>query len=834
VDGGIGLREQARGSGVIGAARLLLRAAWRRHWRASLFLAVVAGLAAAVIGASFQAARRAETSLPEFVEHIRVYEDFTQGCPPGVDPATFTGEAELIEQCTNPRQAARFREVLERVPGVERAGVASTLVVGVLDPSAANHWGRLTLALAQGTPGAPPVWGHGIMVDGRLADPDAADELVMGDAAARAAGVHVGDTVRIAGWRQEDLDAAVDGTIAPQTRPVASKVVGIVRGLTDVQERGTGGLSDLMLPGDNGLYAMPGWTRAHASDFSGYGSGVLVRLRDGADGVAAYRRALRGDPEGWLNQSSTVIDTPLAPIRRVIDLERQALLVFAVIAIVAGVAFVGLTAVRQLRRESVEASRLLALGVTRRGLRAMNVVRALTIAVLACVVATVGTIALSPLGPLGLARELEYDLGVHVDGTVLAATVGAVLVVFALAGLATPVDTSAAERRVSARASALDPALWAVGPAAVVGMRVARVRAARAAAAVTAVAVAAVIAAAGVVGSFDHLVARPERYGAWWDVAVGQYSESDAVDEAVATLRADPLVVEAAGFDSQLDVATIDGERAPLLALRHYVGHHGPVMADGRPPANEREVALGRETADAVGKGIGDRVRLRAGTDDTLTMEVVGIVVVADAVAGDGGDAGQGAFVRPEVVRQVSTAGTQPQSIVVKVDPGHRGRGIESVRRAFPASIRAVAPQADLRNLERLRSVPWLIAALVGVLALATVVHALVTMLRRHRTTLAVLAVMGCTRGQRRSVALTATLLVVAAGVVVGVPFGLVGGSRLWHAVAEGLDVLVVSVPAWWSAILTTLAALGIAALVALVTSWRTARMTPSEQLRVE
>ena len=259
-----------------------------------------------------------------------------------------------------------------------------------------------------------------------------------------------------------------------------------------------------------------------------------------------------------------------------------------------------------------------------------------------------------------------------------------------------------------------------------------------------------------------------------------------------------------------------------------------PTRRSSRPPANDREVALGRETADALGKGIGDRVRLVAGNGQDARLQVVGIVVVADAVAGDGGDAGQGAYVRrPELLR-LSGTGAVPQSIVVKVDPRHRDQGIESIRREFPASIRAAAPQADLRNLERLRSVPWFIAALVGVLALATIVHALVTMLRRHRTTLAVLAVMGCTRGQRRSVALVATLVVVAAGVVVGVPLGLVGGVRLWHGIGDGLDVVVAAVPAWWTALIAATAALALAALVALVTSRGAARMTPSEQLRVE
>src|SRR5262249_25990878 len=50
--------------GHVDAVRMLVRAAWRRYWRSSLFLAVSAGLAAAVAGASFQAASRAAIGIP--------------------------------------------------------------------------------------------------------------------------------------------------------------------------------------------------------------------------------------------------------------------------------------------------------------------------------------------------------------------------------------------------------------------------------------------------------------------------------------------------------------------------------------------------------------------------------------------------------------------------------------------------------------------------------------------------------------------------------------------------------------------------------------------------
>jgi predicted lysophospholipase L1 biosynthesis ABC-type transport system permease subunit len=186
-------------------------------------------------------------------------------------------------------------------------------------------------------------------------------------------------------------------------------------------------------------------------------------------------------------------------------------------------------------------------------------------------------------------------------------------------------------------------------------------------------------------------------------------------------------------------------------------------------------------------------------------------------------------------MRTITGPGTVPQSIVIRFDP-HRDReaAIESVRRDFSGSIREAIPQVDVRNLGRLRRVPLLIAGLIGLLALATVIHALVTMLQRNRTTLAVLAALGFTRRQRRGVAVFASMALVLIGVVIGIPFGLVLGQRIWRSVSDGIDLPSSWALPWTTLVLASLGALVLAAVVALLASRRTVRMTPSEQLRVE
>jgi ABC-type lipoprotein release transport system permease subunit len=820
------------------AITMLVRKAWRRHWRASIFLAVVAGLAASVVGASFQAAARSDTSLARFTEQSRIYDFMVQGCPPGVDYRNIDGESELIERCLNPELTARFRRVLDRVKGVERTGEASTSVVALLDPSVSNHWGRLTLVAGIWSSDSPAPPLRPIVVRGRMFDPGAADEIMVTEAAARVARLHVGDAVRIASWHQVDLDAAVDGKVAPQTPVFTSKVVGIARGLEDVQADGSGSLSDAVIPGNIGLLAGPAWAAAHGAGMPGYGAGVLVRLRGGASSAKSFDAELSRAPHGWHGQASRISEVDPTSVRRVIDLERRALLVFASIAIVAGLVFVGLSAVRQLRRESSESQPLLALGMTRRELRVLNVVRALTIAIPACVIAVVGIVTLSPAGPLGLARRLEFHLSVRVDGAVLASTVAVVLIVFALAGAVTPVDTRSGRRaRVRSRASRLNPALLGMGPVAATAATVARGRSSRAAVAVTAIAVAAGVAAGGLVASFDRLLAKPERYGASWDIVVGQYSQPGPLASGVAKLRANPEVAAAAGFYEQTDAAKVDGQSTVVLALRDYISHRDPVMAAGRAPSDDSEVALGRETARKIHKGIGDEVNVSWGTEkgpEVAHLRVVGILVVNDPISSQAG-AGSGIFVTPPVFAAINGPNRVAQSVVIKLDPRHdRAAAIESVRRDFSGSIREAIPPVDARNLGHLRAVPWLIAGLIGILALATLIHALVTMLSRNRTTLAVLAALGFTRAQRRGVGMFASVALVTLGVAIGIPLGLVIGARVWTTVADGIDLPSASSPAWSAILLAGAGALGVAALVARTATRGSVRMTPSEQLRVE
>ena len=216
-----------------------------------------------------------------------------------------------------------------------------------------------------------------------------------------------------------------------------------------------------------------------------------------------------------------------------------------------------------------------------------------------------------------------------------------------------------------------------------------------------------------------------------------------------------------------------------------------------------------------------------------VTIFLVGIVVFNDPVSTSSA-AGDGALVTLTVMQSLSP-GTVPQSIAVSLDPNSdRAAAVASIQRDFPGSIREAVPQADTRNLLRLRSVPWLIVALVSVLAFATLVHALASLLYRHRIDLAVLAALGFTRGQRWRVGLFTGILIAAAGAIVGVPVGAMLGGWLWRSVAMRISIQSTPLIQPLAMGLAPLIALAIAFAIAASTTWYVERASTAEQIHTE
>ncbi len=816
------------------AVALWVRSTLRRRWAATIVLALLAGLTAGIVGASLQAAGRADDAVARWGRLSRSYDLVTQACPPGVQSPRSLSFAALLAQCISPEVTARFvREVIAPRPEVEAAMTVRTLVAAVFDPSARNGWGRGGVVYAFAGDDPVGIFRHVVLVSGRYADPAAAGELVIGERAAHVLGVTVGDVISLGSWHQDSIDSASSTGAAPQTTPFDSTVVGIIRADVDLQSSGGDDLTGATFPA--AFYADSGWVAAHGDNFAGYGSAAAIRLAAGVD-ATTFADSLQRNPQGWqVAPPGPFGFNDVSVLERSVQAERQAVLIFALIGITAGMTMVGLTLARQLRRELDDASALTALGFTRSRLILAGVLRSLVIGVLATVVAAVTIVVLSPYGPLGVAGRLEYEHPIRLDWPVLLLVgLGIPLFLGAVAAGAV-VFVSSTRQRSSQRALVAPP----LGPVSRTAVNFARGGSPRLAVVVGAVAVAVAVAAGVVAASFDRVIDEPVRYGAWWDVVVGDYSDRAKVQAGVDQLAGNAAVTDVGGFLAGSTNAVLDGLQVPYIAIEPEVGEPTIPVASGRAPVAKDEVALGAATAEALHKGIGDTLTLTSTGDDTFrhTVEVVGIAVLNNPVSGLS-NAGTGVLMQPELAVAVTgggVSGVVAQSLVIRFDPSaNRQAAIDSVVHDFGGSTRLVGPPADLRNLQRVRFVPWMVAALIGVLALASLIHALVTLLQRHAGDLAVLAALGMTTRQRRRVGPGAGLVIIAASIVVGVPAGLVLGRWVWRVVASRVFIPSGVVMPLTSTLLVPLVAVIVTATVAAAAARWVTRRSPAAQLRTE
>ena len=93
---------------------------------------------------------------------------------------------------------------------------------------------------------------------------------------------------------------------------------------------------------------------------------------------------------------------------------------------------------------------------------------------------------------------------------------------------------------------------------------------------------------------------------------------------------------------------------------------------------------------------------------------------------------------------------------------------------------------------------------------------------------------LGFTRRQSRlAIAWQATLIAVA-GIVLGVPLGIVAGRLVWRSLADSFPVVYVPPIAIAAILLVVPAALAVANLLAALPARAAARIRPAEALRVE
>lgn len=747
----------------------VIRANLRRRWLSTVVLAVIVGIAFGVTVGAAIGARRTATAFPRFVDR--------QGAP---DLVVAAGE----------EGGAPARVLLDQ-PQVKAAGVGTGVGVLLRNPDGSPDFERD----AFGAVVSDGVFGyevdHPLLLDGRLPDPEAPLELMLDENAVLSSGAAVGDVIpalTFSVWMIEQVSAEFEESGREPTQadfdrvftPVDFEVVGIGR-------TSDGVLTNEAVVGEPSALLSPAFLDQYP-DTASY-TVAVVDLFDPADAGAyltAVRSALPDSDIGSIDQAG-LRDSFAAAIRPY----WLALAFFALVFGAGALISVGPAVVRTVDEELGDRAALQALGVTRRQLVGMATVRVGLILVGGCTIGIGLAAAVSDRFPIGPARGAEPNPGTELNVAGLAAGAGLLLVVAGVAaGLRAVVSTRREQRRVG-RPSLLATRAGSLGlsPAALTGLHAAfgnsRNRSGRGAtSAGVGVALAVAIGALGFGSGLSRLVDDPARFGWNWDVLFENYDFA-LDDDAVQEIRDTPGVVGVVPISR--GSVTLDGAPVPAIGLDLGAGTEvAPMIIDGRSPAVPGEVAIGAVTARQLDVGVGDTLAGDTTGGESRVLEVVGISVIPSIALDSSNQLGQGAFVIREDYQAM--AGWYPTAALGMVD---HGVSVEDLEQRFGDGVSPLGVQrpADVIAYDGIDEVPRLLAAVLGLLAVAVLVHLLIGSVRKRRLELAVLRTLGMRPRQVAWSVLWQSNVFAATVLVLAVPLGLAAGRLSWRWFATAIGV---------------------------------------------
>ncbi|MFI6743803.1 ABC transporter permease [Nonomuraea sp. NPDC050451] len=771
-----------------------LRLELRRRWRSLLVLALLVAFAGGTVLASLAGARRGDTAIDRLAARTLPLTIVVLPNQPGFDWAAVAALPEV--------------ETLTQFPvsGFGVAGIPNSAQISAFPPADGNVLNTIE---------------RPVVIEGRMADPARADEVMVTSQFLTAYHKKVGDrlTLELMSGEQassDDYDPATEPMKGPR---VPATIVGVIR---------SPWFSDKIV-GDRGVVVpTPGLYAAYKENILGPNGYVnaMVRLKDGRAGLEAFRRDLavvskRSDIDIWDWELKWV-----TPARNLNHFEAASLLAFGLAALAAAIVLVGQSIARYTAATMVDLRLLRAVGMTPRqavgAASAGPFLAALAGSTLAVVAAAVASIWM----PIGAAALYEPEPGFDIDWLVL----GGGWLFIPLLVLAGTAAAAALLRRTgehSGRRSAVAMAASRAGLPVpfVVGARFAlEPGRGRGAVPVRPALFGAIAGVFGVLAAFtfsagvNDAAEHPIRFGQAYQLETflglnGQ--EFVPVDKVLAEVAKDPDVIGV--NDGKIAVAESPPAGAagePGVSVTAYtfrpVGRPIDVlMLDGRLPSSAEEIALAPVSASQFGVKVGDRVTLGGG-QKTTRLTVTGISFLP---MGPHNDYSDGAWVTPAGYDALFGGAHYPFKFHVAEVALRPGADLEKVR----ARLTAVAAKAagrpgvaftdpleiqQVRQIRDVQALPLLLAGFLALLALGAVGHALATAVRRRRHEVAVLRALGMTRWQARWAVVTQATLLASAGLAFGVPLGLAVGRTLWRVVADIMPLAYVPPVAVWALLL--------------------------------
>ncbi len=791
-----------------------LRAEARSRWRAWVALGIAIGVASGASIAAASGALRADSAYPRFVQAQRAAH-VTLGGIAAVDP-------EVIEDIR--RQIASFPEVVDSQIGqfvtgsavVRRTGKIAAfpniLVVGSTDVRLGLDFDKPKL------------------LEGRHFEPSARDEGIIDWIAADKLGLRLGDLIDV---RLLDFESGGEDSPAVVLAPV--RVVGIAVFPGSVPAVGQTPLS--------GLAVTPAFMRSYAKYISPSSEAPNVLLR-GVEDIPSFVTRVRALPDA-VDIVSTLPEH-VAGVQRTLRFEVLALWALSALLGLGAVAIFGQALARMTLVESAGFASLGALGMSRSALTLVGITRGCAVGLVATLVAGGVAVAASTFTPIGISRVVEPEPGIAVNGMILAVGLAATLI--AVAGLTVWPSFRAAkagEPTIPRRPSVLAAAVAGRAPvASATGVRMAldpgrgpRAVPVRTAVMGSLIGIAAVAGSLVFASSLGHLIRTPELYGFNWSQIVAAEGEGESELEAAFTQDPDVQAMSRGGVINMV----VGGK--PLVPLVYEPGLIGPTILSGRTPVADDEIVLGPSLMRALDLRMGDSVDVEIPQEDARPasgrLRVVGTTVVP-AVLFQQVQPGEGAALTVDAIRRIAPDVIRPGESLplivryrlgVDVDAKH---GALHERFPFMFTIQLRQPGGDLISLVRVEGIPVALAGVLAFMAAATLMHALLSSIRRRRHDLAVLKTLGFRTGQvRRAVGWQATVL-AAIALAVGLPLGVVAGRLAWRAFATDLGVVEVPRVPLLAIALIVPATLALAGLIAAFPARVAARTQPALVLRTE
>jgi hypothetical protein len=794
-------------SAVLACARVRLS----RHWRAWLGLALVIALTGGAVLCAFAGGRRTDTAYTRFA-HRHLAADVVIYPPFG---------AGLVNM--------NFDEI-GRLPQV----LAATTLTGYNTdgPIAASPTGGYWRSV-----NVPK------LLSGRLPRSDRVDEVAITYSLARSRHLSVGSRVvlRLFG----------SGATALTILPVEFRVVGI--------EVSPGDFPPALQASFLLEVAMtPAFVAAYRARLGPPLEVLVVRLRHGDAEVAAFEAGLRRLTAGR-PQLHTLQSAQAANVQRGFHLQALALWLLGGFLAMASVLVLSQLLARESALGSADDRTLHALGMTRTAMWLAALVPAVTVAVVGAVLAAVVAAAASPLLPVGTARLAEPDPGLAVDWSIIG--VGATLIAVVIVAVAGWPAWRAASRAV---APERDPglsrspllgrvvAVGALSPAASVGIGTAfqpgrGPTAVPVRSSVTGVvaAVASLATAVTFGASLSHLLATPALYGWNWDARVSTLTNNNVTNtigngfETVLSTLGSDRRVEAIATTGNVPLLVAD-KSVNGLSFNNIKGRITPVLLKGREPRSSDEIALGANTMRDLHMQLGRTVPVSI---SLLTLvrapkRVVGVAVLPPE--DNAARIGVGAILTFDGIQSLIPPGNRPRprsEAVVRLAAGvDKQRTLTELRRDIGAQSALSTPQApnDLVNFGHVQNLPLVLAAILALLAIATLAYTLITSVTRRARDLALLKTLGFVPSQvRRIVGWQSTAFVVVA-LLLGLPIGITGGRLLWDAFATQLGTRPEPVTPLVPLLLTIPTALILANVVASIPGVVASRTPPALVLRSE